>query len=135
MLPILLDPRQAEPSSSALLRSMFNFTPAQVPPGLRDASGNPPSQGRIATTPQAAPAEAPGTARQQQQSEWVSTPSQQAACSSFRIQLLRNGALPERVLRRVGVPIVLVCSAQDRLLPSKFEGMLDLRPLCACEHP
>lgn len=122
-LPFLLDQRQATSSSSHLLDSMFSFTPAEPRP---DLSSTPP-------TPQSTPK----THQQHQQQssrssnssfEWpVSSltsliPSDDAACTSFRIRLLRTGAPSESLLRTISVPTLIVSSAQDRLLPSKYEG-------------
>lgn len=45
-----------------------------------------------------------------------------AAAANFRSNLLRSGNLPDRVLRRIDTPTLLLSSAKDRMLPSLAEG-------------
>ncbi|GLC71454.1 hypothetical protein PLESTF_001117600 [Pleodorina starrii] len=45
-----------------------------------------------------------------------------AAAANFRANLLRSGDPGEEVLRGVAVPVLIVTSARDRLLPSILEG-------------
>ncbi|KXZ48759.1 hypothetical protein GPECTOR_25g343 [Gonium pectorale] len=45
-----------------------------------------------------------------------------AAAANFRTNLLRDGDPGEAALRRVVVPVLLITSARDRLLPSILEG-------------
>jgi hypothetical protein len=117
LMPFFLDPRQAAPASRSLLRSMFNFNPAQAPPSssLSDqaATMSPVNEGE------------PGSldySSSKQLNALAYTPSERAVCTSFRMQLLRTGGLPDSIIQTVAVPAVLVCSAQDRLLPSIYEG-------------
>lgn len=46
-----------------------------------------------------------------------------AAAANYRSNLLRTGNLPDRVLRRIDTPTLLLSSAKDRMLPSLAEGM------------
>jgi pimeloyl-ACP methyl ester carboxylesterase len=47
-----------------------------------------------------------------------------AAAANFRSNLLRSGNLPDRVLKRIDTPTLLLSSAKDRMLPSLAEGEL-----------
>eukprot|EP00879_Flechtneria_rotunda_P011456 GHRR01011969.1.p1 GENE.GHRR01011969.1~~GHRR01011969.1.p1 ORF type:complete len:750 (+),score=309.75 GHRR01011969.1:1187-3436(+) len=45
-----------------------------------------------------------------------------AAAANFRANLMRSGNLPDKTLRKVEVPTLVISSAKDRMLPSIAEG-------------
>ena len=57
-----------------------------------------------------------------------------ASAANYRINMLREGELPDDVLRCIVVPTLLLCSARDRMLPSIEEGASSLVSNTCVQH-
>lgn len=134
LLPLLVDGDRVEEADQRLLQSMILMEPpvssqrfgfAMAPP-----TGQPqqPLAETVATENSAAQNRFASGNETTLASAAVNTSDNRAlyygpaAAANFRTNLLRSGDPGEEVMRRVSMPVLLITSARDRLLPSIAEG-------------
>ncbi|EFJ42301.1 hypothetical protein VOLCADRAFT_107348 [Volvox carteri f. nagariensis] len=124
LLPLLVDGERVDEANQRLLQSMILMEPPPSNQSFGFGAARPPypAKGPLASAAQTALNGGAATAASAASDGSGALYYAPAAAANFRANLLRSGDPGEEVLRKVEMPVLLITSARDRLLPSIVEG-------------